>query len=120
MRIYYKGSNKGDSRRIKTGIDRWDNNLFCTKDREKALWYGKDIEVIKLKEGARVLTEGTKEFSNICKNPKSNESLLDWCVRCIIRANEAGYHVVEFKNQGDIGTAIMDEDFAIRNFKVLS
>ena len=115
MVVYYRGTKKGDKRRIKTGVKAWDNNLFCSKLEEKARWYGPDIEIVTSKPKAKVITEGTKEFEKIFGKIKENQNLLEWGVFVITKAKELGYQIVEFKRQGDMGTVIMDEKAVIRN-----
>lgn len=115
MKIYYRGTKKGEAKRIKTGIDAWDNNLFCSKSEEKAKWYGPNIEIIIAKPEARVITEGTREFEKTIGKVKDNQNFLEWGVSVVTKAKKLGYQIVEFERQGDIGTVIMDEKAIIRN-----
>ena len=115
MKVYYRGTKKGETKRIKTGIDAWDNNLFCLKLEKLAKWYGSNIEIIIAKPEAKVITEGTKEFKKEFGETKENQSLLDWGVFVITKAKKLGYQIVEFERQGDIGTVIIDKSSVIRN-----
>lgn len=117
MKIYYRGTVPGETKRIKTGVDEWDNNLFCSLFEDKARLYGSHIEKIALKPEARVLAEGTKEFNSIFKKPKKLQSLLDWCTVGTVKAKELGYDVIEFARQGEVGTVILNQDMVIRNYQ---
>lgn len=115
MKIYYRGTNPKSKKRIKTGENKWDNNLFCSLEEKYARAYGSEIEIIVPKKTARILKEGTKKFKKIFGERKTNQNLLDWCVSGKIIA-EKNYDIIEFKRQGDIGTIIMNEDAVIRNY----
>lgn len=117
MKVYFRGTTPGETKRIRTGTDEWDNNLFCSIFEDKAKLYGSSIEKIALKENANVLTEGTKEFRKVFKTQKKMQSLLDWCTAGIIKCRELGIDVVEFERQGDVGTVILNQDMVIRNYK---
>lgn len=117
MKVYYRGTVPGETKRIRTGCDEWDNNLFCSKGEKSASFYGSHIEVIAVKPEAKILTEGTKEFNRIVGRPKKMQKVLEWCTNAIIKAKQQGYDIVEFEKQTDIGTVILNEEVVIRNYK---
>jgi len=105
--IFYRGMVPGDPRRITTGATEWDSYLFVTDTPENARWYGPSIEEVVLVPEARVLYEGTREFTHVAGRWKRGESLLDYASRAARQARAAGYDAVHFKAQTDVGTAIM-------------
>ena len=111
---YYRGSKKGDKRRIQTGEEEFDSYLFVTDTRKGAEAYGPDVQEVTFKPGARILREGTKEFVRIAGRHRKGESLLDFSARATRLAKEDGYDAVHFKRQTDVGTAIMNPDAVVR------
>lgn len=117
MKLYFKGSNPECNKRISTGNNIWDNNIFCSDNEKSAKLYGNNIEIIAVLDNAKILKEDSKEFKKICGLPKKLQSLLDFYSHCLVKAKNAGYDIVEFKNQSDIGTVVMNENVIIRNYK---
>lgn len=107
-RLYYRGSNPGDARRIATGDREWDSYLFATATPEGACWYGRHVEEIALRPEAPVLREGSREFRRFA-GPVRRESMLVWASRIARAAKRAGFVAVEFARQTDIGTPILDQ-----------
>lgn len=97
MKIYYKGSNPNDNRRVKTGVESWDKNLFCSIYEKMAKAYGSCIEIIKVDLRANIITENTKEFTEHFRKQYKKESYFDWCVYVVEEAKRQGYDIVEFK-----------------------
>lgn len=118
MKVYYKGSNPEINKRISTGNEIWDNNIFCADNERSAKLYGNKIEIIAVLDNARILKENTREFKKICGNPKKMQSLLEFYSNALISAKNAGYDIVEFNNQSDVGTVIMNESVIIRNYLI--
>lgn len=106
-RVFYRGINPGESKRIKTGNDVWDSYLFACDSPEKAKWYGEKIIIIKAKPSAKILYEKTPEFNKIAKTIKKGKNLLDFSVEVTEKAKKLGYHAVWFERQTDIGTVMM-------------
>lgn len=114
-RIFYRGYNPGDKRRIKTGDDSWDSWFFVSSDIEQTKMYGSKILNIKAKPDAKILYEGTRDFIILAKGLKGL-NMLKWASAVVLRAKEAGYDAVWFRMQGNIGTAIINKDkFVIDN-----
>ena len=111
-RVYYRGVNKGDPRRIRTGSDSWDDALFMTNSAEGARWYGKNISKITLKPDAKILVEGTRPFSRLASKWKKRQdmSMLDFCTNVALAARDAGYDGIHFQRQVDVGTAVWNLD----------
>jgi GNAT superfamily N-acetyltransferase len=107
--LFYRGTNPGDTRRIRTGNDFWDSLLFVTDDPKKARNYGSQVDTYQFKPEAKVLREHTREFNRLGRW-KKGESLLDYCSRLTLAAKEAGYDAVYFTMQGDVGTAVINRD----------
>jgi len=117
VNIYYRGTVPGETKRISTGCTEWDDNLFCSTSEKSASYYGKHIEVILAKPEAKILVEGTREFNRLIKKPRKMQSMLEWYVNAIKQAKQAGYDIVEFKHQTDVGTVILNEDMVVRNYR---
>ena len=107
---YFRGTNIGDNRRIRTGECRWDSYLFMADRVELARAYGRDIEEIVLKPESKILYEGTREFKRIGGKMLPTDNMLTWCDRLAQNASQAGYDAVHFTLQGTIGTAVMNRD----------
>lgn len=118
MKLYYRGTAPNETKRIRTGCDAWDDNLFCADNKRSAECYGSQIEVIMAKPEAITLKEGTKEFNKIFKKPKKLQNILEWCTIGIISARELGYDIVEFEKQTDIGTVILNTEIVVRNYEL--
>ena len=105
--VFYRGTVPGDARRIATGAADWDSYLFVTDTPENARWYGPSVEEVALVPEARVLREGTRDFTRIAGRWKKGETLLDYASRAARQARAAGYDAIHFKAQTDVGTAIL-------------
>jgi len=105
---YYRGSNRGDTRRISTGDLTWDAYVFVTDSPEGARTYGTNIEEVLLDPSARILREGTSEFTRVAGRWRKGESLHAFVTRAARQARALGYDVIHFKRQTDVGTAIMN------------
>jgi hypothetical protein len=105
--VFYRGTVPGDTRRIATGAADWDSYLFVTDTPENARWYGPSVEEVILVPEARILYEGTRDFTRVAGRWKKGETLLDYASHAARQARAAGYDAVHFKSQTDVGTAIM-------------
>jgi len=109
-RVFYRGTNLGDERRIKTGNEGWDSHLFVADSPEGAKWYGDNVERIVAAPDASILYEGTQEWNRVAGKWRKNESMLDYAARAAEKAKAAGYDAAWFKRQTDIGTAIFNPE----------
>lgn len=109
-RVFWRGTNPDpeETRRIKTGDTSWDSYLFVADDPQKAQSYGSHLERIIAKPEAKILYQGTREFRKLATGLKGN--LLSWASAITTRARAAGYDAVWFEMQGNIGTAIINQD----------
>jgi hypothetical protein len=107
---YYRGTNPDETKRISTGDPVWDSHLFAADQVKHAKNYGRSIEQIQLKPTAKVLVEGSSDFKKLVGDYKPGESMLSYSSRAAKLAKAAGYDLVHFKLQGDVGTAIMNRD----------
>jgi hypothetical protein len=115
-RVFYRGTNPGDERRISTGDAHWDAHLFLTSDYDSATFYGKVIATYDAKSEARIVYEGTRAFATLARGLTG--SLLATSSEIAKRAASAGYDAVWFIRQGDVGTAIINRDkFILRESK---
>jgi hypothetical protein len=105
--VFYRGTVPGDARRIATGASDWDSYLFVTDTPENARWYGPSVEEVVLVPEARILREGTRDFTRVAGRWKKGERLLDYASRAARQARAAGYDAIHFKAQTDVGTAIL-------------
>jgi len=109
-RTFYRGTNPGDTRRISTGDAQWDSHLFASSDPEQAKMYGSQLTTIEAKPDAKILYEGSAEFTKVAGKWRKGENLLQYSSRAAQAAREAGYDAVWFKMQGNVGTAIINPD----------
>jgi hypothetical protein len=114
-RIFYRGEVPGDIRRISTGNPEWDQHTFASSNLDSAKMYGPSITTFEAKPDAKILYEGTREFTKIAGKWRKGESLLDYSSRAAQSAKKAGYDATWFQRQGDVGTAIHNPDAFIRN-----
>lgn len=109
----YRGDT-GSSERITNGIG--EGLLFGTPYEDVARLYGNNISQFELPDGARVLTEGSKEFSKVTgrkkgpllRNLRPGENLTSAANEAIERARAAGYDAVEFNSMRDMGVAVLN------------
>ena len=106
--IYYRGTTPGDVRRIRTGASWWDSKLFVTDTPEGARLYGSSVEALRVRSGARIVREGTPEFAKLAKGIPQGRSMLDWAQEVAQNAEVAGYDLVHFTRQTDIGTVVLN------------
>jgi len=109
-KVFYRGTTPGDVRRIKTGDGFWDSLLFAANNKDTALSYGKHITEFTPAQDARILVEGSREFRNLGGAKTNGKNMLQWASDITKNAKENGYDAVQFKRQGDIGTAIINPD----------
>jgi hypothetical protein len=124
-KVYYRGTT-GSDEKIKNGIG--EGHLWITPHHDVARSYaGTDgnIEKIGLHPDAKILIEGTKEFSDLTKRKRGKlintmrkgENIKTAADDALNKAREAGYHGIEFNSMKDLGTAIFDTDKVIRNYE---
>jgi hypothetical protein len=115
-RVFYKGFNKGDARRIQTGMAFWDGLFFVADNIKSAQAYGNDIIKVVAKPEAKILYHGTREFRSVAKGIPRMTKLGEFCDIVARRAQQLGYDAVWFERQTDVGTAIINKDkFVIEN-----
>jgi hypothetical protein len=124
VKILYRGTNNSGER-IKGGIA--PGALFATPYEDVARSYagsGGVIERIGLLSGAKILTEGTREFAKLtARRPgkllntmRAGENLKTACDDAVEKARAAGYDGVEFNSFRDLGTVILDTEKVIRGY----
>jgi hypothetical protein len=108
-RVFYRGTTPGSTQRIRTGHSFWDSLLFVSSEERLAKAYGSTIETITAKPGAKILYEGTREFISLQKgiqgDPRNYTAYLEEVTK---RAKNAGYDAVWFRQQGNVGTAVIN------------
>lgn len=107
--IYYKGTVPNETKRITTGNEFWDNNLFVSKDKALAMAYGNHITIYQMKPNAKIATERKMGIK-----PNRNDNYLSYLCKVLYKAKKLGYDVIEFNRQGDVGTIIINKE-AIEN-----
>jgi GNAT superfamily N-acetyltransferase len=78
---FYRGTNPGDTRRIKTGADEWDGHLFVADNQRDAGLYGSQIDEYEAGPDAKILYEGTAEWVKIAGKWRKDENLLQYADR---------------------------------------
>lgn len=116
-RVFYRGTNPSDARRISTGAGDWDGHLFVTSTPENAKLYGDTVEAVEAKPDAKILVEGTTDFRKVVGAPWEGQkiSMLDWARQSVGKATAAGYDAVQFARQTDLGTVVVNQDKFVRN-----
>ncbi len=109
-RSFFRGTNPGDKRRIKTGAKEWDSNLFVADNEDDAGMYGRSIQKFEATQDAKILYEGTAEWRSVAGVQRKGENLLQYADRAAQAAKAAGYDAAWFKRQGTVGTAIFNTD----------
>jgi hypothetical protein len=104
-RIYYRGIIPGEEKRISTGNDFWDNNLFVSRDINFARCYGNQIIIYRAKPEAKICCEKSLKV-----RPRAGENMLEYCCRVLKKAISMGYDILEYSRQGDIGTIIINPE----------
>jgi hypothetical protein len=118
MNLYRGTNDSGES--ITGGIG--EGLLFGTPHEDVARLYGDQISQFELPSHAKVLTEGTGEFSQITgrkKGPllrslRQGENLRDAANEAIARAKEAGYDAVHFNSMRDMGVAVINPSIVVK------
>lgn len=108
---FYRGHDPAATaagKRILTGDDWWDNHLFVTTERRYASDYGPEVGEVTLVPGAKILREGTPEFTAI--EATVYKSMMDWASATAKAAELDGWDAVQFARQGDIGTIILNRE----------
>jgi hypothetical protein len=111
----YRGTNDSGER-ITGGIG--EGLLFGTPHEDVARLYGDNVTSFELPDGAKILTEGTKEFADITgrkrgpllRTMQPGENLVSAANEAIERARAAGYDAVDFNSTRDMGVAIINRD----------
>ncbi len=106
-RHFFRASNPGDERRIKTGATEWDSYLFVADSEKSASPYGSHITRVVAKPYAKILYEGTSEYRKLSKGTLSG-NLLAHVSEVAKRAKIEGFDAVWYKRQSDVGTAILN------------
>lgn len=124
VKILYRGTNDSGEK-IKGGIA--EGSLFATPYEDVARSYAGSsgvIERIGLLSGAKMLTEGTREFAKLTgRRPgkllntmRDGENLKKACDDSVDKARAAGYDCVEFTSFRDLGTVILNAEMVIRSY----
>ncbi len=109
-RTFFRGTNPGDERRISTGAADWDSHLFASSDKDSASMYGSLIEELAASPEAKILYQGTPDWTKVAGKQRKGENLLQYAERAAAAARAAGYDAAHFERQGDVGTAIFNRD----------
>jgi hypothetical protein len=115
--IFYRGTVPGETKRIDEPFTAAKGKTFVARKEKSALAYGKRIEKIKAKPGAKIIYENTKEFNKLIGKIKNNQSYVSFVNNAVSKAVELGYDIISFERDSDIGTVILNEDAVIRNYK---
>lgn len=115
----YRGTNDSGER-ITGGIG--EGLFFGTPHEDVARLYGDRISQFELPSHAKILTEGSGEFSKVTnrkkgpllRNLRAGENLRDAANEAIARAKEAGYDAVHFNSMRDMGVAVLNPDILVK------
>lgn len=115
--IFYRGTVPGETKRIDEPFTAAKGKTFVARKEKNALYYGKRIEKIKAKPGAKIIYENTKEFNKLIGKMKPNQSYIEFVNNAVVKAEKLGYDIISFERDSDIGTVILNEDAVIRNYE---
>lgn len=126
LQVFYRGTVPGETKRIVEPFSAAKGKLFVARKESSALNYGKQIERIEVKSTAKILKEEDAEFWRLVgrKRPpngfigsalRKGESLIDAVNDAIQKAETAGYDILSFASDADIGTIILNKDSIQRN-----
>ena len=109
-KVFYRGLKNG-SPRSNLGYANWDSCIFVADNLESAKTYGTDrILKVTAKPDARILYEGSRDYSKIFNVAKKGKSRMIEILDALIGiAKSGGYDAVWFKQQTDLGTAIINK-----------
>jgi len=125
-RIFYRGTTPGDARRIDEPFESAKGLTFAARRRGSARMYGPSIERIEAKPDAKILYQEDPGFwkligrrrppsSNILAAIRKGETAVDVVNLAIDKAKAAGYDIISFSSDSDIGTVILNEDSVVRS-----
>jgi hypothetical protein len=136
-RFYFRGSVSGDPRRIRTGDQWWDKQLFAATSIDAARPYGDAIQRLTIVPGARILREGTKTFEVFARRAEEGgapvpsrqdlfwarqgrapRNMLEWASRIGQLAAADGWDVLEFQRQSDLGSVILNPSVVAKRVRI--
>lgn len=124
-RTFYRGTTPGDSRRIAEPFSAAKGMTFVARKPESAKVYGESVEEIITKPGAKILSEEDPAFwkllgrrkpanGSVFSAGRKGEKLTDVVNDAITKAKDAGYDILSFTSDTDIGTIILNENAVTR------
>lgn len=130
-RTFYRGTVPGETRRIKEPFDAAHGKTFASRKEESARNYGSDIETIVASPNAKILREEDPTFWRLIgrRRPangyigsalRNGETVIEAVNDAIRKAEQAGYDIISFSSDTDIGTVILNEASVTRQSKTNS
>jgi len=124
-RVFYRGTTPGDTRRIDEPFKSASGKTFVARKESSARNYGGSIERIEASPEARILREEDPAFWRLVgrKRPpngyigsavRKGETLTDAVNDAVVKAEKAGYDIISFTSDSDIGTVILNESAVVR------
>jgi hypothetical protein len=116
---YYRGTNMSDQR-INEPFSEAKGLTFMARRKSSASNYGSNIEVIEAFPDAKILNEESPEFWRLVgrRRPsngyigsagRKGETMVDVVNDAIRKAKDAGYDILSFASDSDIGTILLNE-----------
>lgn len=105
----YRGTGADQVQKV-TGDSWWDAHTFGSTSESDAQLYGPDVETMNLLPEARVLRQGTPEYDAVAATAGGQHKYSSVAQE----AERQGYDAVMFKDQGAVGTIVLNEDMVQR------
>lgn len=126
-RTFYRGTVPGETKRIDEPFDAAKGKTFVARKESSAKNYGESVEQIRANPDAKILREEDAAFWKLTgrKRPpngyigsalRKGERIVDAVNDAIRKAELAGYDILSFASDSDIGTIILNESSVTRGY----
>ena len=127
-RTFYRGTAPGETQRIPEVFTAAEGKTFVARQASSARNYGESIESIVARPDAKILREEDAAFWKLIGRRKpangwigsatrKGETVIDAVNDAIRKAEKAGYDIISFSQDADMGTVILNEGAVTRQAK---
>ncbi|HUV97289.1 MAG TPA: hypothetical protein VMV98_07445, partial [Acidobacteriaceae bacterium] len=124
-RTFYRGTAPGETQRIPEVFTAAEGKTFVARQASSARNYGESIESIVARPDAKILREEDAAFWKLIGRRKpangwigsatrKGETVIDAVNDAIRKAEKAGYDIISFSQDADMGTVILNEGAVTR------
>ena len=125
QRTFYRGTTPGDTRRIDEPFIAAKGKTFVARTQDAAKSYGSQLETITAKSSAKILNEEDPAFWTLLRRKRPpngsvfsavrpGEKPIDLINEAIRRSEGAGYDILSFSRDADVGTIILNDNAVVR------